>query len=126
MIVYYFADEDIVTFSNGKDNDIKDDDELRRETIDIPKNREVAILQKKLDEEVKNHRNFEPVIAITVLSLVSVLYLTFSLIQIVYLFLGGGSLPEGYSADANGRETTSSMSPMPLSAPWPPLTSEMN
>ena len=26
MIVYYFADEDIVTFSNGKDNDIKDDD----------------------------------------------------------------------------------------------------
>ena len=60
--------------------------------------------QKKLDEEVKNHRNFEPVIAITVLSLVSVLYLTFSLIQIVYLFLGGGSLPEGYSYSDYARE----------------------
>ena len=35
-----------------RENAIKDDDELRRETIDIPKNREVAILQKKLDEEI--------------------------------------------------------------------------
>ena len=26
MTVYYFANEDIITFSNGKDNDIKDDD----------------------------------------------------------------------------------------------------
>jgi len=59
---------------------------------------------KKLKEEVDVRRNLEPIIAITVLSFVSILYLAFSLVQIIYLFLGGGSLPEGYSYSDYARE----------------------
>ncbi len=59
---------------------------------------------KKLKEEVTSKRNLEPLIAITVLSVVSIIYLMFSVIQIVYLFLGGGSLPENYSYSEYARE----------------------
>ncbi len=60
--------------------------------------------KKPVSEDFVSHRNLEPVIAITVLSLVSVIYLVFSVIQIVYLFLGGGQLPDGYSYSDYARE----------------------
>lgn len=47
------------------------------------------------DIKVTNHRKREPVVPITVLSLVSILYLAFSVIQILYLFIGGFTLPQG-------------------------------
>ncbi len=60
--------------------------------------------KKTINEEVKDHKNLEPIVAITVLSIISAIYLVFSLIQIIYLFLGGGSLPEGYSYSDYARE----------------------
>ena len=60
--------------------------------------------KKTMTDYVNDHRELEPVIAITVLSLVSAIYLAFSVVQIVYLFLGGGSLPEGYSYSDYARE----------------------
>ena len=53
--------------------------------------------KKTINEEVVSKRNFEPLIAITVLSIISVVYLLFSVIQIVYLFMGYGTLPDGYT-----------------------------
>lgn len=40
-------------------------------------------------------RNGEPIIAITIMAALSVMYLTFSVVQILYLFVGGFTLPEG-------------------------------
>ena len=60
--------------------------------------------KKTLKEEVEDHRNLEPLVAITVLSMVSVIYLIFSMIQIVYLFLGGGQLPYDYTYSQYARE----------------------
>lgn len=60
--------------------------------------------KKTIKEEVTSHRNFEPLIAITVLSMVSLIYLIFSVIQIVYLFLGGGQLPDNYTYSQYARE----------------------
>ena len=53
--------------------------------------------KKTLSEEVVYKRNYEPVIAITVLSMVSLLYIVFSVIQFVYLFRGEGTPPGGYT-----------------------------
>lgn len=55
-------------------------------------------------EEVKDHRNGEPVLAITINGLLTVIYLLFSGIQIVYLFLGGMQLPAGYTYAEYARE----------------------
>lgn len=44
---------------------------------------------------VEEHRSGEPVIAVTIMSAISILYLVFSVIQILYLFIGGFSLPDG-------------------------------
>ena len=57
-----------------------------------------------LSERVKDHRNGEPVLAITVTGLLSVIYLLFSGIQIVYLFLRQMELPEGYTYAEYARE----------------------
>ena len=43
---------------------------------------------------VKDRKNGEPLIAITVTAMIAVLYLIFSVIQIAYLFIGGLQLPE--------------------------------
>ena len=43
----------------------------------------------------EDHRKGEQIIPATVLSLVSVMYLAFSVIQILYLFIGGFMLPHG-------------------------------
>lgn len=57
-----------------------------------------------LSEQVKDHRNGEPVLAITITGLLSVIYLLFSGIQIVYLFLRQMELPEGYTYAEYARE----------------------
>lgn len=50
-----------------------------------------------ISEECKDHRHFEPLIAITGLTLICVVYVFFSIIQILYLFWGKMELPEGYT-----------------------------
>lgn len=57
-----------------------------------------------LSEQVKDRRNGEPVLAITITGMLSVIYLLFSGIQIIYLFLGKMSLPEGYTYAEYARE----------------------
>lgn len=49
----------------------------------------------KCDENEK--RTWEPVVAITFLSFSTVVYLVFSVVQIMYLFIGGFALPEDYT-----------------------------
>lgn len=58
----------------------------------------------RINEKVGDYRIGEPVLAITVNSLLTVIYLVFSCIQIVYLFLGKMQLPEGYTYAAYARE----------------------
>lgn len=57
-----------------------------------------------IKETVKDRRNSEPVLAITVTGMLSVMYLLFSGVQIVYLFLGKMQLPEGYTYAEYARE----------------------
>ncbi len=49
-------------------------------------------------------KRWEPVVGISFLSVLTVLYLLFSTIQISYLFVGGFQLPEGYSYSLYARE----------------------
>ena len=55
----------------------------------------------QLDDAIKENQRYDAIIAITVLSLVSVVYLFFSVIQIVYLFIGNMELPKGYPTYAS-------------------------
>lgn len=57
-----------------------------------------------MSEDVKDHRKGEPVLAITITGLLSVIYLLFSGIQILGLFLGKLQLPEGYTYAQYARE----------------------
>ena len=57
-----------------------------------------------LSEEVKDHRHGEPVLAITITGLLSVVYVLFSGIQIFGLFLGKLQLPDGYTYAEYARE----------------------
>ncbi len=59
---------------------------------------------KKISEECKDHAHFEPLVAITTLIPVSIVYLVFSMIQILGLFLGQLQLPESYTYAAYARE----------------------
>lgn len=62
------------------------------------------LCKKSIREEVRDRRNGEPILAITVTSLLTVLYLFFSGIQIAGLFLGKMQLPEGYTYAMYARE----------------------
>ena len=62
------------------------------------------LCRKTIGEEVKDRRNGEPIMAITLTSVLSVVYLIFSVIQILYLFLGKMQLPEGYTYAEYARE----------------------
>lgn len=62
------------------------------------------LCKKSIKEEVKDKRKGEPALAITVTGLLSVIYLLFSGIQIIYLFLGKMQLPEGYTYAMYARE----------------------
>lgn len=57
-----------------------------------------------LKEEVSDKRTAEPVIGITFTAIISVVYLIFCFIQIVYLFGGWGTLPENYTYASYARE----------------------
>ena len=54
--------------------------------------------------ECQECRKGDPVIAITVTGILSVVYLLFSGIQVIFLFFGGGKLPEGYTYAGYARE----------------------
>ncbi len=62
------------------------------------------LCKRTIKEEVKNNRKGEPVLAITVTALLSLMYLLFSGIQIFGLFLGKMQLPEGYTYAKYARE----------------------
>lgn len=57
-----------------------------------------------ISEEVKDKRKGEPVLAITVTGLLSLIYLLFCGVQIFGLFLGKMQLPEGYTYAEYARE----------------------
>ncbi|MCM1569103.1 MAG: DUF4173 domain-containing protein [Roseburia sp.] len=57
-----------------------------------------------IKEEVKDRRRGEPLLAVTVTGLLSLLYVVFCGIQILYLFLGNMQLPEGYTYAEYARE----------------------
>ena len=63
-----------------------------------------ALGMQNVKEEVRDHRVLEPVIAIIVTAALSVLYLMFSVIQILYLFIGNMQLPEGYTYSQYARQ----------------------
>lgn len=57
-----------------------------------------------LSAESKAPKMYEPVIATTVLSLLSIVYVFFCMIQIVYLFIGNMKLPQDYTYAEYARE----------------------
>lgn len=57
-----------------------------------------------MNSVVSEKSRWEPVVGITFLSIITVVYLVFSIIQISYLFLGSFDLPEGYTYAAYARE----------------------
>lgn len=66
----------------------------------------IAALCKKsaVRENAKEKTLFDPVIAIVITGLLSIPYLLFSVIQILYLFLGSMTLPAGYTYAQYARE----------------------
>ena len=65
----------------------------------------IAMLNRRvIREECADKRNQEPVLAITVTSVLAVVYLIFCGIQIVYLFLRKSGLPEGQSYASYARQ----------------------
>ena len=63
-----------------------------------------ALARKNISEEVRSLRTLEPITAIIVTAALSILYLAFSVVQILYLFLRKMQLPESYSYSAYARE----------------------
>lgn len=57
-----------------------------------------------LSTDILDKRTHEPLIAITFCSLLSIVYFIFSVIQILYLFLGNMTLPENYTYAEYARE----------------------
>lgn len=49
-------------------------------------------------------KSYHPVIAVTINAMLSVIYLVFCIIQIVYLFIGKGTLPSGYTYASYARQ----------------------
>ncbi len=64
----------------------------------------VQFCKKPLQEEVSDNRRGEPLIAIPVVTVLSLLYLIFSGVQILYLFMGNMELPAGYTYAEYARE----------------------
>jgi len=62
------------------------------------------LCKRSIREEVESKRKGEPILAITVTSLLSLIYLLFSGIQIFGLFLGKMQLPAGYTYAKYARE----------------------
>lgn len=53
--------------------------------------------ERGLNENVKDRRTGQPVIAISATAVIALIYVYFCVIQVVYLFAGYGTLPEGYT-----------------------------
>ncbi|MBQ2802544.1 MAG: DUF4173 domain-containing protein [Lachnospiraceae bacterium] len=62
------------------------------------------LCKRSIKEEVADQRKGEPVLAITITGLLSILYILFSGIQIFGLFLGKMQLPQGYTYAMYARE----------------------
>ena len=62
------------------------------------------LCKRRIKEDVPDRRQGEPVLAITITGLLTLLYLLFSIIQIGGLFLGQMQLPEGYTYAMYARE----------------------
>ena len=62
------------------------------------------LCKRSIKEDVPDRRKGEPILAITITGLLTLLYLLFSIIQIVGLFLGKMQLPEGYTYAMYARE----------------------
>ncbi len=60
--------------------------------------------KRNISETSPDLRRLEPIVANTILSLTAVVYILFSGIQIVYLFLGEMTLPDGYTYAQYARE----------------------
>lgn len=55
-----------------------------------------SLASKKIKNEIEDIKKGEPVIAITLTSVLTVIYIVFCMIQIIYLFIGGANaLPDG-------------------------------
>lgn len=63
-----------------------------------------GLSMKNISEDVRDLRTWEPVTAIIITAALSVLYLMFSVIQILYLFIGRMQLPAGYTYASYARE----------------------
>ena len=63
-----------------------------------------ALCRKDIKEKTEEKAGFDPVIAIVFTSLLSILYLVFSMVQILYLFIGNMKLPENYTYARYARE----------------------
>ncbi|MCM1125640.1 MAG: DUF4173 domain-containing protein [Lachnospiraceae bacterium] len=59
---------------------------------------------RNIQETVKDKRTLEPIIGVTFTGMISLVYLIFCLVQIVYLFGGLGTLPQNYSYAQYARE----------------------
>lgn len=57
-----------------------------------------------ISKAVPNRQRIHPAIAVTCMASISLVYLLFCLIQIFYLFLGKGTLPEGYTYASYARQ----------------------
>lgn len=55
------------------------------------------LCKKQIKEEVTDYRTGEPILAITVTTMLTLVYLVFSVVQIAALFMGKMRLPEGYT-----------------------------
>lgn len=60
--------------------------------------------KKEIDENVRDTKKIEPLLVIPATSLLTILYIAFSVIQIAYLFIGELKLPDGYSYSEYARE----------------------
>lgn len=63
-----------------------------------------ALCLKNIKEEAIDRRTCEPIIVIILTTTLSILYMVFSIIQILYLFIGNMQLPDGYTYSSYARE----------------------
>jgi len=63
-----------------------------------------ALCKKNIKESSKERTLFDPIIAIVTTALLCVLYVFFSVIQVLYLFIGNMELPAGYTYASYARE----------------------
>jgi len=64
----------------------------------------ISVKKRSINVKAGKSWNGEPIIATIVTGTISVVYVIFSMIQIYYLFLGNGTLPEGYTYAEYARE----------------------